>query len=102
MATNSAKIAERYAVEHDIASVRIKSGEEPFDKTELLLLGQKIATVAVVIDNGNVSIAAPFDSGLDFVELLELGGGMPTRVNVPKKRLEDSLERIRVALAARS
>jgi hypothetical protein len=102
MAENSAKIAARYEVNDDIAAVQIKSGEEPFDKTELLLLGQKIATVAVVIDNGNVSIAAPFDSGLDFVELLELGGGMPTRVNVPKKRLEDSLERIRGVLAARA
>ena len=39
-----------------------------------------------------------FDSGLDFVELLELGGGMPTRVNVPTKRLDAALATIREAL----
>jgi len=95
------KVAERFEVKDDIAIVTIKSSDPPFDKTELLLLGQKVATVAVVADSGNVSIAAPFDSGLNFVELLELGGGMPTRVNVPKKRLEASLEAIRGELAKR-
>jgi hypothetical protein len=102
MAANSKTIAGRYRVEDDIAQVTIKSGDEPFDKTELLLLGQKVATVAVVVDSGNVSIAAPFDSGLDFVELLELGGGMPTRVNVPRKRLESSIEKIVALLAQRA
>lgn len=101
MARNSAKIAERYEVAHDIAQLTLQSNEGPFDKTELLLLGQKIATVAVVADNGNVSIAAPFDSGLNFVDLLDLGGGMPTRVNVPKKRLPEALRIIREALAER-
>ena len=34
-----------------------------------------------------MSIAARFDSGLNFVSLLNLGGGMPTRVSVPRARL---------------
>ncbi len=102
MEANSKTIAARYAIADDIAQVTLKSGDGPFDKTELLLLGQKLATVAVVSDQGNVSIAAPFDSGLNFVELLDLGGGMPTRVNIPKKRLPEALERIREALRARA
>lgn len=101
MAERAAEIARSYVVEHDIARVKIPSNAGEFDKTELLLLGQQIATVAVVIDGGNVSIAAPFDSGLNFVELLDIGGGMPTRVNVPAKRLHDALERIADALARR-
>ncbi|NVB41411.1 hypothetical protein G6O69_26470 [Pseudenhygromyxa sp. WMMC2535] len=98
MAARARELAEAYVVEGELATVQIPGGAGNFDKTELLLLGQERATVAVVVDGGNVSIAAPFDSGLDFVELLELGGGMPTRVNVPRKRLDESLTRIRAAL----
>ncbi|EDM78353.1 hypothetical protein PPSIR1_09241 [Plesiocystis pacifica SIR-1] len=102
MAARSVAIADSYAVEGELAVVSVPGGAGDFDKTELLLLGQKLATVAVVVDGGNVSIAAPFDSGLNFVDLLDLGGGMPTRVNVPRKRLDDSLAKIRAALDARS
>jgi hypothetical protein len=97
-ALGAREIAERYRVEHDVAIVEIPSGAGEFDKTELLLLGQERAKVAVVVDGANVSIAAPFDSGLDFVALLELGGGMPTRVNIPNKRLADALGKIKRAL----
>jgi hypothetical protein len=100
-AAEAERLAELYEVDGAIAHMRVPSSAKPFDKTELLLLGQQQATVAVVIENGNVSIAAPFDSGLDFVELLELGGGMPTRVNIPEKRLADALQRIHEATRAR-
>ncbi|MCA9713666.1 MAG: hypothetical protein H6713_21820 [Myxococcales bacterium] len=92
-------LAERFEVAGGIAFVDIPPGAPPFDKTELLLLGQRRATVAVVADGVNVSIAASFDSGLNFVQLLELGGGMPTRVSVPRKRLALALARIRERLA---
>ncbi len=98
MAERAAELARNYLVEDGIALVKVPGGAGNFDKTELLLLGQQLATVAIVVDGGNVSIAAPFDSGLDFVELLELGGGMPTRVNIPNKRLEAALAKIREAL----
>lgn len=101
MAARSAEIARGYAVDRDVAVVKVPGGAGNFDKTELLLLGQELATVAVVVDGGNVSIAAAFDSGLNFVELLEIGGGMPTRVNVPAKRLDASLRAIHEALARR-
>jgi len=81
----------------------VKSGA-PYDKTELLLLGQQRALVAVVRDAGSLSIAANFDSGLDFVKLFALGGGMPTRVSVPDARRDEVLAKLAettAALAAR-
>lgn len=98
MARRAEEIASKYVVEDGVAVVKVPGGAGDFDKTELLLLGQRLAPVAVVVDGGNVSIAAAFDSGLDFVELLELGGGMPTRVNIPNKRLEPALAKIKAAL----
>ena len=35
----------------------------------------------IVRDSGMITLAAAFDCGIDFVKLLELGGGMPTRVS---------------------
>jgi hypothetical protein len=65
-----------------------------FDKTELLLAGQRRAPVAIVEEAGMITIAAAFDSGLDFVQLLGLGGGMPTRVSIPAARLHEVLAKI--------
>ena len=101
MAAQAETIAREYVVEDDIAVVRAPSSGPAFDKTELLLLGQRVASVAVVIDGQTVNIAAHFESGLDFVALLGLGGGMPTRVSVPASRLMETLEKIREALRAR-
>jgi hypothetical protein len=70
------------------------------DKTLLLLLGQEREPVSVVVDRDNVSIAARFDSGLNFVTLLNLGGGMPTRVSVPRTRLAEVLRALGVDAAA--
>lgn len=58
----------------------------PYDKTLLLLLGQEREKIAVVLDRDNISLAAAFDSGVDFLRLLGLSGGMPTRVSVPRSR----------------
>lgn len=102
MAQAAHRLAEGYQVEGDVAFIEVGASTPPFDKTELLLLGQAKATVSVVLDAGNATIAAPFASGLDFVELLDLGGGMPTRVNIPRKRLADALQRIRAVLRERS
>jgi hypothetical protein len=86
--------AARYRVEGQVAYVR-PNGNTPYDKTELLLLGQQKAAVAVVHDSGSLSIAADFESGLDFVALFQLGGGMPTRVSVPESRLQEVLEKLK-------
>ena len=66
----------------------------PYDKTLLLLEGQKRAPVAIVRDAGSITLAAAFDSGIDFVRLLALGGGMPTRVSIPDSRLEEVLQKL--------
>jgi hypothetical protein len=87
------RLAEQYRVDGDVAYVEIKSAV-PYDKTELLLLGQQRALVAVVRDSGSLSIAADYESGLDFVTLLNLGGGMPTRVSVPEARRDEVLVKL--------
>lgn len=68
--------------------------QAPFDKTMLLLEGQKRAPVAIVRDAGMITLAAAFDSGIDFVKLLGLGGGMPTRVSIKEARLDEALSKL--------
>ena len=87
------RLSEQYRVDGAVAYVEVKSSA-PYDKTELLLLGQQRAVVAVVRDSGSLSIAADFDSGLDFVKLFDLGGGMPTRVSIPDARRDEVLAKL--------
>jgi hypothetical protein len=101
MADAAVSLARTYVVDGGVAYLEVSSSAPPFDKTELLLLGQKLATVSIVLDAGNATIAADFDSGLNFVDMLDLGGGMPTRVNIPQKRVPEALRLIRAELAAR-
>jgi hypothetical protein len=70
-----------------------------YDKTLLLLLGQERASVAMVLDMDTLTLAARFDSGISFLELLGLSGGMPTLVSIPKKRIHDAFDRLGVAAA---
>ena len=62
-----------------------------YDKTMLLLLGQERASMALLLDGETLTLAAPFDSGLNFLQVLGLSGGMPTLVSVNKDRFEDAL-----------
>ena len=63
-----------------------------YDRTELLLMGQERAKVAILRDGDNVTLAAAFDSGLNFLEMIGLSGGMPTLVSVPLSRLAVALD----------
>lgn len=84
------KVAERYVrVAPGVAIVDATERGGMIDKTELLLLGQERERVSLVIDRDTVTVAARFDSGLNFLEMLGLSGGMPTRVSVPRTRLAD-------------
>jgi hypothetical protein len=65
-----------------------------YDKTQLLLIGQERAGIAIVLDLDTVSLAARYGSGVSFIELLGLSGGMPTLVSIPKKRLPEALEKL--------
>lgn len=90
------RLAEGFQVKGHVAMVDARDGG-PYDKTELLLLGQMRAPVAVVRDSGMITLAADFDSGWNFVELLRLGGGMPTRVSLPDSRLGETLDALHAA-----
>ena len=68
-----------------------------YDKTTLLLLGQDRAPVAALVDTDNLSLAAAFDSGISFLSLLSISGGMPTLVSIPKARLEEALRTLGVS-----
>ena len=96
------RLAEGFVALTDALSV-VEAGPRPYDKTRLLLLGQQETTMAAVIDGDTVTFAAPFDSGVDFLERFELSGGMPTIVSIHKARLTECLVRLGVdeATAAR-
>jgi hypothetical protein len=90
-------LAAKFNVRGRIAMVDTAGSKQPFDKTDLLLAGQARAPVAIVRDSGMITIAAGFESGWDFVALLGLGGGMPTRVTIPEGRLDEALAAIAAA-----
>jgi hypothetical protein len=95
----SRRLAERYEIRDGVAYVETRG--RGFDKTELLLLGQERAPVAVVRDSGSLTIAADFESGFDFVRLFQLGGGMPTRVTVPEARHAEVMGKLAAETARR-
>lgn len=74
-----------------VALVDVSEGYGKVDKTLLLLMGQEREPVSVVVDRQSVAIAAGFDSGINFLELFDLAGGMPTRVSLPRAKLGEVL-----------
>ena len=98
-AAGTAALSQRFTVRGRVAVVDAAGTRAPFDKTDLLLAGQALAPVSMVRDSGNVTIAAAFSSGWDFVRLLELGGGMPTRVSIPDARWKEAIDKINDAPA---
>jgi hypothetical protein len=88
------RLAGRRHMRGKVALVNAAEARGPYDKTDLLLHLQKVAPVAAVRDSGMVTLAAGFDSGWDFVGLLGLGGGMPTRVSIPESRMEEALTKV--------
>jgi hypothetical protein len=97
MAAETARLAGRFKIDGRVAIVDARDAKGPYDKTELLLAGQEKAPVALVRDSGMITVAAAFDSGWDFVKILGLGGGMPTRVSLPEARLREALDAINAA-----
>jgi hypothetical protein len=96
----AARLARGYQIRDGVAYLDV-SGARGYDKTELLLIGQARAPVSVIRDAGSLTIAADFASGLDFVKLFDLGGGMPTRVTVPDSRREEVLRKLAELVAGR-
>lgn len=88
------RLAQQYTSSSAIAVCDARKRSGPYDKTTLLLLGQKQAPVSLVHDEASVTVAARFDSGINLLALLGLEGGMPTRVSVTPNKLEWVLERL--------
>ena len=82
-----------------LAIVDASARHGKYDKTQLLLMGQDRANLAMVVDTDTVSLAARYGSGVSFLELLGLSGGMPTLVSIPKKRMGEALEKLGVPAA---
>ena len=79
-----------------VAVVNIEKGYQALDKTGLLLLGQELEIISVVVDRQAITVAAAFDSGLNFLQLFGLDGGMPTRVSVARSKLNEVLDLLQV------
>lgn len=62
-----------------------------YDKTLLLLIGQERAKMSAVIDADNVTFAAGFESGVNFLDRFGISGGMPTRVSIHRSKLPEAL-----------
>ncbi len=85
--------ASQYRIDNDVAHVKVPDNIR-FDKTELLLHGQKLARVSIVENSGALTVASAFHSGINFLELFHLGGGMPTRVSIPASRRREVFEKL--------
>ncbi len=94
MEREARRLATRYEVRAGLAICDATRRDGPYDKTELLLIGQRLAPISLVHDETTVTVAARFDSGIDLVTALGLNGGMPTRVSVAAKRLDEVIERL--------
>ena len=103
------KIADKYrafaSLDPSIVNVAFVDATEfhgKYDKTQLLLAGQDRAKVAVLLDRDTLSVAAKFDSKLNFLILLGISGGMPTVVSLPASRMAEVLEKLGLGPADRS
>ena len=91
------ELAKHFTLRGRVAVVDAAGKAGQFDKTDLLLIGQTKAPVAIVRDSGMVTIAAAFGSGWDFVAMFALGGGMPTRITIPETTLDEVIAKINSA-----
>jgi len=74
--------------------LEVPPDRRPYDKTGLLLEGQKQACIALVVDNETLTLAAAFDSGIDFLQMFEVSGGMPTVLSLKRERLPEVLAKL--------
>jgi hypothetical protein len=75
----------------DTVLVSVPADWPAYDRTHLLLLGQQQARVAAVLDRDTLTFAANYNSGIDFLQLFGLSGGMPTVVSVRAQELSRTL-----------
>jgi hypothetical protein len=97
MEAETRRLALRFEhVEPGLVIADCSKRQGPFDKTLLLMIGQERAPMSAVIDGDSVTFAARFNSGINFLELFQISGGMPTRVSIQRSKLAAALEAIGV------
>jgi hypothetical protein len=90
---HSRELAQCYQhISEHVVLVDVSEVGDAFDRTLLLLLGQARAKVAAMVVGESVTFAAHYRSGIDFLALFGLTGGMPTVVSIPSSRLQDALD----------
>ncbi len=82
----------------DTVLVAVPPDWPAYDRTHLLLLGQAQARIAAVLDRDTLTFAAHYKSGINFLTLFGLSGGMPTVVSVNSKDLDRALAAIDAGL----
>jgi hypothetical protein len=98
--TEARRLATRYErLDPGVVIVDTSDRTATFDKTLLLLLGQERAPVAAVIDGETVTFAAGFESGVNFLELFKISGGMPTRISIARRALPEALRALGVSVS---
>jgi hypothetical protein len=98
MEVETRRLAKRYErIEPGICIADATARDGAYDKTLLLLIGQERAPISIVVDGDSVTFAAAFDSGVNFLDKLGISGGMPTRVSIPRSKLESALTALGVA-----
>ena len=65
MEREARRLAVRYEVRGGLAICDATRRDGPYDKTELLLIGQRLAPISLVHDETTVTVAARFDSGCE-------------------------------------
>jgi hypothetical protein len=80
-----------------LAFLNVSGQRERYDKTLLLLMGQDRANLAALLDRDTLTLASRYGSGVNFLEILGLSGGMPTLVSIPATRVREALGRLGVA-----
>jgi hypothetical protein len=91
----SERIAERFElICPNTVFLCVRDADPAFDRTHLLLSGQKLAMISAVQIADSVTFAAPFDSGINFLTIFGLSGGMPTVVSIQASRMEAAIRAI--------
>lgn len=89
---NARNLADRYVeVSPGVLLVEVSEAGVEFDRTLLLLLGQQRGKVAVMVNGESSTFAAHYRSGINFLTLFNLSGGMPTVVSIRSSQLENAL-----------
>lgn len=87
------------SLSEEVVFVDIRDAQMSFDKTHLLLRGQELAKIAVLLDADSATFAAPFNSGVNFLKLFQVSGGMPTVLSLPPHRLRGALVQLGIPSA---